>query len=189
MPNKVQSWSWLCRRAISSAGIAASVARERALLLVDVQAADGPAVKADLDDLQDLALQFHVLFGQFDPFLGLAHRDVVLCRVAQQGDQHGVVVFQRPFQLGIGAEHLTAVESPEVQFPGQVESQIPIVAELGGGSGLAAITAAGILSLRENFALGDSQLGPGLKDPRAVLFQVDVLVIGLIDQVVERRSR
>ena len=53
------------------------------------------------------------------------------------------------------------------------------------GDAFAGIAARGVLRLGEKFALGDCQLGPGLKDAGAVLFQVDVLVIGMVDQVVE----
>ena len=129
---------------------------------------DGSGLEAGLDDLQDVALQFRVLPGQFDLFLVLAHLDVVLRHVGQQGDQHGVVVFHRGVQLGLGGQHLAAVQSPEVQFPGQVEAEIAIVAELGkagdrltGSGGIAAIAAGGVLRLREDLALGDGQLTPG----------------------------
>ena len=161
-------------------------------MLVDVQFAGRSHVKAGLDDVQDFALQFRVLPGQVDLFLGLAHGDVVRCHVAQQGDQHGVVVLDRCLQLGLGTQHLTAVESPEVQFPGQVESEIPLVTELGKArektnqrSGGPLIAARGVLRLGENFTLGDSQLSPGLEDAGGVLLQIDVLVIGMMDQIVE----
>ena len=101
--------------------------REHAVLLVDVQFTALSGFHAGLGDLQDFTLQFHVLPGQFDPFLGLANQDVVRGHVAQQGDQHGVVVFHRAVQLGLGGQHLTAIKAPEVQFPGQIEPEIPIV--------------------------------------------------------------
>ena len=131
MPNKVQSWSWACRNWISNAGIWASVCESVVCCWATSSSRDGSGVEAGLDDLQDVALQFRVLPGQFDLFLVLAHLDVVLRHVAQQGDQHGVVVLHRRVQIGLGGQHLAAVQSPEVQFPGQVEAEIPTVVELG----------------------------------------------------------
>ena len=162
------------------------------MCLINVQFIGVAGVEAGLDDLQDVVLQFHIVPGQLDLFLRLPHLHVVLGHVAQQGDQHGVVVLHRPFQLGLGAQHLTAVESPEVQLPGQIEAEVPLVAELGKAGeklrrrrGQAVIATGGVLGLREDFALGDGQRGPGLKDARAVLFQVDVLLVGMDDQIVE----
>ena len=147
---------------------------------------DGAGFEAGLHDRQHLALQPGVLLGQLDPLLRLPHGDVVLRRVCQQGDQHRVVVFQRVFQLRIGALHLAAVESPEVQLPGQVEAQTPVVVELERGAALAAVSAADALRLREKLALDDGELGAGLEDARAVLLEIDVLAVGTVDQVVHR---
>ena len=133
--------------------------RERALLLVDVQGIDGPGVEAGLDDLQHVALQIGVFAGQLDPLLGLPHGDVILRRVGQQGDEHGVVVFHGAFQLGVGALHLAAVETPKVEFPGQVEAEAPGVDEAERIGDLAAgIAAAGVLRLRKELAFDDGEL-------------------------------
>ena len=121
-----------------------------------------------MDDLQDVPLQFHVMPGQLDLFLVLAHLDVVRGHVAQQGDQDGVVVLHRVVDLGLGGQHGTAELSPEVQFPGQIEAEVPLVGELGkagkklvDGGCRAGIVAGGLLRLGEEFALGDCQLKPG----------------------------
>ena len=170
--------------------------RDHALLLVDVQLADDAELQAGLGDDQDLTLELDVLPGQRDPLLGLAHHDVVRRHVAQQGHEHGVVVLHRAFHLGPGGQDLAAVESPEVQLPGQVEPQVPVVERRGktgdvdGKRGrrhlLAGIAARDVLRLGEDVAPGDGQRVAGLEDARAVFLEVDVLVVGVGDEIVER---
>ena len=115
----------------------------------------------------------------------MPHEDVVLRRVGQQRDEHRVVVFQRVLELGVGALNLAAVESPKVQFPGQVETQTPVVVKLEGWAALAAVPATGALCLREKLTLDDGQLGAGLKDAGAVFLEIDVLAVGAVDQVIQ----
>ena len=161
--------------------------RQSALLLINVQSVDRPGGEAGLHDIERLALQFRIRLGQLDPLLGLPHRDVVLCRVGQQSHEHGIVIFHRPFQLRIGALHLAAIRSPKVQLPGQVEAHVPIVAQREGGTARAGITAGDVLILREELALSDGKLVAGLKDPRTVFLQVDVLARGNVRS--SRRAR
>ena len=130
-------------------------------------------------------MQLGVFLGQLDPFLGLPHVDVVLRRVGQQRDEHRVVVFQRSLELGVGALNLAAVESPKVQFPGQVETQTPVVVELEGGAALAAVPAAGVLRWGKARPWRWTT-GAGLKDASAVLLEIDVLAVGAVDYVVQR---
>ncbi len=165
---------------------------ERALRLVHVQFTGAAGTEAGANDLQHVALQFHVMPGQRNLLLILAHLDVIRRHVAHQRHEDRVVGLDRIVDLGLGGQHGTAEFSPEIQLPGQVESKIKLVVELGkagdsliGRRGRADIAASGLLRLREQLALGDCKRIAGLQDPRAVFLEVDVLVIGMGFQIVE----
>src|SRR4029077_3737490 len=86
--------------------------------------------------------------------------------------------------------------APEVEFPGQVKSVIPLVEELAGdvrvvgdscANGVARIVACHVLRLREEGARGNGELGSRLEHPGTRLPQGQVLLVGGADQGVENR--
>ena len=60
---------------------------------------------------------------------------VVRRHVADQRHQRVVVVLHREVELVLGGDHRAAEAAPEVQFPGQAEPVVPLIAEFGLGMG------------------------------------------------------
>ncbi len=142
-------------------------------------------------------LDLDVGVEQFDAFLIRADLDIGCGHIAQERHEHIVVVGQRGPQLRVGRVDCAAETAPQVQFPGQAESQIPAVGESQGiASGIGGRvshrgapqkTARGGLLLREDIPLGDGQLGARLEDAVAGLFEREVLSCGGGNQTVEGR--
>ena len=74
-----------------------------------------------------LALQGDVLLGVLDSLLGRAIRHIIRRHVAQERDQHVVVVLDRGIQGGgIGFDGPPQA-APEVELPAEVEPVVPLV--------------------------------------------------------------
>ena len=90
---------------------------QRAPRLVHVELADDADLQLSFDDLQRLALQGDVLLGVLDSLLGRAIRHIIRRHVAQERDQHVVVVLDRGIQGGgIGFDGPPQA-APEVESP------------------------------------------------------------------------
>ena len=164
--------------------------------LVDVQFVDLLGLEAGLGDLESLLLQLHVGLGQFDLPLGGAKLHVSRGRVGQQRDQHVVVVFDRGVQVGVCGLDRPAEAAPEIQFPGETKTEVPLLIEtlrddrLVGhavAQAIARVIPGGSLRLRKQAPHRDASLGSGLQHPEAGLAQGQVLAVGTADQDVERR--
>ena len=144
--------------------------------------------------VQAAALYVHVLSGILQSLFGGANVNVTLRHLAQKQYQDVVVVFDRRIQGCVGRLDGPAKTSPEVEFPGQVGSHLPLIEIVGQGCGGVidavidpAIAARGLLGLRKQLAYGDVALGPGFHDAPAGDAQGQVLVIRAVDQRVKDR--
>ena len=107
----------------------ASVCSRVLLRLVHVEFADDADLELSFDDPQGLALEIDVFRGVLDSLLGRAVRHVVRRHIAQERDQHVVVIINRGVQAGrIGLDGPPQA-APEVQFPTQVEPVVPLRVE------------------------------------------------------------
>ena len=96
------------------------------MCLVRIQFASGAAFGSSYRDFQCLALELHVLPSQFDPLFERADIHVIRGHVAQQSHQDVVVVLDRRIQAGVGSFDGAAEPAPEIEFPGQVEVEVPL---------------------------------------------------------------
>ena len=71
----------------------------------------------------------HVLPQIAEPFLVGADLDVVGGHVAQQRDEHLVVIGHRGVEVVVGRRDGAAEPAPKIELPGQVEAEVPLVEE------------------------------------------------------------
>src|SRR5271166_5596654 len=132
--------------------------------LEHVQLSRRAGLIARFGELQRLTLQFHVGPGVRDSLLEGAHLRVISCHVAQQGDQHVIVILDRGVQAVVGRFNGTAEPAPEVELPGEGEPVSPLRVErradvraVGNcrAARVAPVVACRLLRLREEVADGD----------------------------------
>ena len=184
---------------------------QRAPGLGQVEFRDRAALEARLDDRQRLALDCHVLLGVLDPLLGDAHLRVGRRHLAQEGDQHVVIVLDRGVQAGGVRFDRPPEPAPEIEFPAQVEPQVPLTvppleswesnarqatgweAKLQNVVGRVLAEPVPLevpgrrLRLRQQVPSVDGELRPGLKHAHPRHAQRQVLPVGAADQGVEHR--
>ena len=139
-----------------------------------------------LDELQHLALQGRVGLQQGDPLLVGANLHVIDGHVAQQRDQHVVVVGHGGVQIVVGRGNRPAEPPPEIEFPTEGEAIVPLVHVGRGGIVVdPPIIAKGVLLLGKDFAHRHLTQRSGLKHAEARLLQRQVLSIRTVHQIVE----
>src|SRR5262249_26980217 len=103
--------------------------RQEAAGLPRVHARLDLELHAGFDLLQGLCLQSRVLPGVLDALLEGAYLDIVRGHIAQQRDQHVVVVIDGGVQVGAGRFNGAAEAAPEVELPGEIEPEVPLTEE------------------------------------------------------------
>ena len=170
--------------------------REHGFGLLDVEIRDVPALEARHGDGQRLSLQFDVGARVVDFALDRANLDIGRGDVAQQRDQHLVVVLDRDVQIFVGRFDGPAELAPEVDLPGQVEPLGPLIvkgllhkATIGVvlAERIAEITPRRVLRLRKEVATRYGQLRSGLQHAEACFTQRQILTIGRVDQPIDYR--
>ena len=106
--------------------MAASVCSRVLLRLVHVELADDADLPLSFDDLQRFTLESDVLLGVLDSLLGRAIGDIIRRHVAQERDQHVVVVLDRGIQGGGVGFDGPPQAAPEVELPTEVEPVVPL---------------------------------------------------------------
>lgn len=164
--------------------------------LEHVQLSRRAGLIARFGELQRLTLQFHVGPGVRDSLLEGAHLRVVSPHVAQQGDQHVIVILDRGVQAIVGRFNGTAEPAPEVELPDEGEPVSPLRVErradvraVGNcrADRVALVIACCLLRLREEVADGDGLPGARLQHPAAGLAQRQVLEVCVADKRTQHR--
>ncbi len=113
-------------RAISNSGMAASVCSRVLRAWSTSSSPTMPTLRCPSTICKRLALQGDVLLGVLDSLLGRAIGHVIRRHVAQERDQHVVVVLDRGIQgRGIGFDGPPQA-APEVDLPTEVEPVVPL---------------------------------------------------------------
>ena len=161
--------------------------------LVEVQLGLPVAVSEPLgDEVHDTLLELCVFSQEPDPLLIGPDRHVVLRHLAQQRDQHAVVIPDGSLQVVVGRRDGPPQLAPKIELPTQSEPIVPLVEEAVGsyrirGNGLSIPheTALHGLLLRKHLAHGDRLLRPGLHDAVVRLAERQVLGVGASNQLIE----
>ena len=139
-----------------------------------------------IDELQHVLLHPDDVLQQPDPLFGRPIANVIARHVAQQRHEHGVVIFHRRVQRRFRRLNCAAEPAPEVEFPGQIETEVPLTEERIAHAE-PRVSAVGRLQLREEAADRKGELCPRGQNSEPGLAQRQILLIRLLNEPVERR--
>ena len=175
-------------------GNGGSRAREQRRRLAGIELGGRAVPEARLSDVERVLLNAHVLARLSDQDLvGADHHVRTRDLRGQRDDGREVVRDRREHRGGLGLD-APAIPTPEVELPGRVEPRLvdaevtieigdvrPVVAEPDGR-----VIGPDLLRLRELLAGGDAELRARLDDAQAGDLQREVLLVGEIDEAIER---
>ena len=166
--------------------------------LFHVQLAHRALLEPILRNTKRVLLQLHILASQLQPFVQGPELNVVRRHFGLKNHQDIVVVFDFGAEVRVGRLDGAAETSPEIEFPGGVEADRPVVElELGQrklperigvlAQPIARVSPDGLLALRKEVSASHVQLGSRFDHPHAGKLQRQILLVGRVDQVVENR--